>query len=101
MFSRIVIGFSVGFLLFLGLNLVSAHLASDCGLPAVFGQDTCADDIARAGWPLNFYESGGFSYRHRFSITSLSLDLGIGILFGGLTSWWYARRAKQIRARQG
>ena len=55
------IGFTTGLLAFIIINLLSAHLASDCGLPAVFERDSCADDIARAGWPFRFYERGGLT----------------------------------------
>jgi len=56
MTRRFATGFITGLFIFLVINLTSAHLASDCGLPAVFGRDSCADDIARAGCPLRFYE---------------------------------------------
>ena len=59
MARRFATGFTVGFLALIALNLLSAHLASDCGLLAVFERDSYADDIARAGWPFRFYERGG------------------------------------------
>ncbi len=80
MTKQFTIGFCVGLLIFIALNLLAAHLASDCGLLAVFGHDICADDIARAGWPLRFYEDGGFAYRHIFNPTALLTDLGLGVL---------------------
>jgi hypothetical protein len=43
-----------------------------------FRRDSCADDIARAGWLLLFYEKGGFDYRFEFSLSPLLLDIGIG-----------------------
>ncbi len=61
---------------------------------AVFGRDSCADDIARAGWPLRFYEQGGFDYREEFQTRLLFLDLLIGILFSSTIGWLYARRLK-------
>ena len=67
-------------MIFLLINLLAAHLASDCGLPAVFGRDACADDIARAGWPLTFYEEGGFAYRQNFDSVSLLINLGTGLV---------------------
>jgi ABC-type antimicrobial peptide transport system permease subunit len=80
-------GFLLGFLIFLLLNLLTAHLLSDCGLPAVFGRDACADDIARAGFPLVFFEEGGFAFRSIFNLPYLLIDtltgLGIAVL-GGL-----------------
>jgi hypothetical protein len=49
------------------LNLLAAHLLSDCGLPSVFGMGHCADDITRAGWPFKFFEEGGFEYHSFFN----------------------------------
>jgi len=92
--KRFALGFAIALLLFIVINLTSAHLASDCGLMAVFGRDACADDIARAGWPLRFYEEGGFDYRNEFRSTPLVLDLLIGLLFAGTIGWFLARRAK-------
>jgi hypothetical protein len=94
MTRRFAIGFTLGLLLFLAVNLASAHLASDCGLIAVFGRDSCADDIARAGWPLRFYEQGGFDYREEFRTGNLILDLLVGGLISGTIGWLYARRVK-------
>ena len=79
--KRFAIGCGLGILLFILINLLAAHLASDCGLPAVFGRDSCSDDIARAGWPLQFYEEGGFAYHYQFDNSVLMTDLGIGIAF--------------------
>ena len=94
MTRRFAIGFILGLLLFLAINLTSAHLSSDCGLIAVFGRDSCADNIVRAGWPLGFYEEGGFDSRFFFSTGTLGLDLVIGILFASTTGWLFARRVK-------
>jgi hypothetical protein len=94
MTRRFTIGFAIALLLFIAINLTSAHLASDCGLMAVFGRDACADDIVRAGWPLRFYEEGGFDYRDEFQSIPLVLDLLIGLLFGGTIGWFAARRLK-------
>ena len=94
MSKRFALGFAFGLLLFLAVNLTSAHFASDCGLIAVFGRDACADDIARAGWPLRFYEQGGFDYREEFQTSVLLLDIFIGILISSTFGWLYARRMK-------
>jgi ABC-type antimicrobial peptide transport system permease subunit len=94
MTKRFIIGFGVGFLFLLALNLVAAHLASDCGLSAVFGRDACADEIARAGWPLPFYEEGGFAYRYHFNSLFLWIDLGIGLAFAFLSGWVLSRDKK-------
>ena len=84
-------GFCFGLLLFLLFNLLAAHLSSDCGLLAVFGRDSCADDIARFGWPLQFYEEGGFAYHRNFNTLFLLINIAAGILFSILPGWIYAR----------
>jgi len=96
MFKRFVIGCGLGILLFLLINLSAAHFASDCGLPAVFGRDSCADDIARAGWPLRFYEEGGFAYRHIFNSLFLFIDLGIGLALAIVSGLLYSFRKKAL-----
>ena len=96
MTKRFTIGFGVGFLIFIALNLLSAHLSSDCGLLAVFGRDMCADDIARAGWPLQFYEDGGFAYHHNFNAVFLVVNLGVGILLAAFTGLLIARIEKTL-----
>jgi hypothetical protein len=52
--QRLILGFAIGFLIFIAINLLSAHLNSDCSLLTVFERDTSADDIARASWALSF-----------------------------------------------
>jgi hypothetical protein len=94
MTRRFALSSTFGLLLFLAINLASAHLGSDCSLIAVFGRDACADDIARAGWPLRFYKQGGFDYRHDFHSGVLILDLLVGILISSTIGWLFARRVK-------
>jgi len=91
MSRRFAIGFTIGLLAFVLINVLSAHLASDCGLPAVFERDSCADDIARAGWPFRFYERGGFDYRFEFNLPVLLLDLIIGTILAGVLGWFVGR----------
>jgi hypothetical protein len=93
---RFVIGFLSGLLIFLGINLLAAHLASDCGLPAVSGRDSCADDIARAGWPLLFYEDGGFVYRQNFNVLFLLINLGTGLALAAIFGWLLASKEKTL-----
>ena len=92
-------GFLIGLVLFLLANLLAAHLLSDCGLPAVLGMDYCADDIARAGFPLIFFEEGGFAYRSIFNLPYLWLDIFIGVDFaitsGLILHWWKRRKNGQ------
>lgn len=72
-------GFTLTLVLFLGANLVAAQLQSDCGLPAFFNMSGCADDIRRAGFPLQFYEEGGFDGHRSFDTVALGIDAGIGL----------------------
>ena len=89
-------GFLLTLLLFLAANVLAAHLESDCGLPAFFNMSPCADDIRRAGFPLRFYEEGGFAYRINFEIGAFVTDvvcgLGLGVL-GGLAAHRFWERA--------
>ena len=94
MTRRFILFTLIGLGFFIGMNLISAHLASDCGLVAVFGRDFCADDIARAGWPLRFYEAGGFDERYYLSPGRFGLDLLIGVIVSGTIGWYAARRVK-------
>ena len=98
--KRFFIGFLVGFLLFVAINLLAAHLLSDCGLPSVFGMDHCADDIARAGWPFQFFEEGGFAYHHYFTLSLLLLDIfigfGLAVVSGLIANWLASRKENQL-----
>ncbi|MDO8752751.1 MAG: hypothetical protein Q7J80_02565 [Anaerolineales bacterium] len=88
-------GFLIGLLLFLSINLLAAHRLSDCGLPAILGTDSCADDIVRAGFPFIFFEEGGFAFRRIFSLPYLSLDIFIGLALAalcGLIGHWLENR---------
>jgi hypothetical protein len=77
-------GFLIGLSGFILLNILAAHLLSDCGLPALLGLSGCADDISRAGFPFVFFEQGGFAYRSSFNLPILILDLliGVGVAIG-------------------
>jgi len=88
-------GFLIGLLIIIIANLLAAHLLSDCGLPALLGTDFCADDIARAGFPLVFFEQGGFAYHSTFNLQYLFLDLFIGLdfaVFSGFIARWLAKQ---------
>jgi len=95
-FSRTFLnGFLIGLLVFILANLFAAHLLSDCGLPALLGADACADDISRAGFPLVFFEQGGFAYRSIFNLPNLALDIFIGLDFAilcGFIARWNEKR---------
>lgn len=88
-------GFLIGLLVFILANILAAHLFSDCGLPAILGASPCADDIARAGFPLIFFEEGGFAYRSIFNLPYLLLDIFIGLDFAvmcGFIARWLEKR---------
>ena len=95
-FSRTFLnGFLIGLLVFILANLFAAHFLSDCGLPALLGADACADDISRAGFPLVFFEQGGFAYRSIFNLPNLALDIFIGLDFAilcGFIARWNEKR---------
>ena len=92
-------GFLIGLFSMILINMLAAHLLSDCGLPAVLGTDFCADDIARAGLPLIFYEQGGFAYRSIFNLPYLFFDIFIGldfaVLCGFIARWLFKQRTKE------
>jgi len=77
-------GFILTLLLFLVVNLLAAHLQSDCGLPAFFNLSGCADDIRRAGLPFLFYEEGGFAYRNIFRVDAFAGDIVCGLVLSVL-----------------
>ena len=87
-------GFLIGLSVFIFLNLFAAHLLSDCGLPALFGLDACADDISRAGFPLVFFEEGGFDYHSNFNLRFLIADLVLGIGFAALFALFASKTKK-------
>ena len=91
-------GFLIGLLIFLIANLLAAHLLSDCGLPALLGMDSCADDISRAGFPIIFFEEGGFDFRRLFNLPYLLIDLFIGLDFaitsGFIAHWLNSRKPR-------
>jgi len=92
-------GFLTGLFIFILVNILAAHLLSDCGLPAVLGADSCADDIARAGFPLVFFEQGGFAFRSIFNLPYLLLDIFIGldlaVMCGFVARWLLKQRTKE------
>ena len=91
-FRSFWIAFFLTLLAFFILNLLAAHFMSDCGLPAVLGMAGCSDDIVRAGFPLPFYEAGGFAYRYSFNLPLLLTDVLIGLGASFLAGALYHRR---------
>jgi hypothetical protein len=82
--------------LFIGINLVAAHVQSDCAIAGVLGVPFCNDDIRRLGFPLLVWEEGGFAYRNIFDVTALILDIGIGLsacTIMGLIGQLFVKRA--------
>lgn len=99
-FGRVFLkGFLIGLFIMILVNILAAHLLSDCGLPAILGVSPCADDIVRAGFPLVFFEQGGFAYRSIFNLPYLLLDILFGIGFAGI-SGIVARRLFNQRKRE-
>lgn len=88
-------GFLIGLFIFIVVNALAAHLLSDCGLPAVLGVAYCSDAVARAGFPLVFFEQGGYAYRSGFNLPFLLLDLFIGIGFAVVYGFIASRREKR------
>ena len=91
-----LIGFMLTLLLFLTANVLAAHFMSDCGLPAFFHLSGCADDIRRAGFPLQFYEEGGFAFHSNFDQEALAFDIVIGLavsIAGGLAAGRFWKKA--------
>jgi hypothetical protein len=82
-------------LLFFVINLLSAHLRSDCGLPAVLGMSGCADDIRRVGFPWVFWESGGFAFHQYWSWPALIADVGLAVVISALAGWLVQRFASR------
>jgi len=94
---RFYIGFIITLTLFIAINLVVAHLQSDCGIRAVIGLwipglSVCNDDIVRIGFPLRFLEEGGFAFRSIFNLGALIADVlipvGAGVLVGLVAQKW-------------
>ena len=83
--------FAIGFLgtlsVFIILNLLLAHIQSDCGLLGLLNLAGCSDDISRAGFPLRVWETGGFAFHQEFNwlaliidiIIALTISIGIGL----------------------
>lgn len=92
-------GFLIGLFIVSLANILAAHLLSDCGLPAILGIDSCADDIARAGFPLIFFEEGGFAFRSIFNLPYFLLDIFIALDFavicGFVSRWLFKQRSKE------
>jgi ABC-type antimicrobial peptide transport system permease subunit len=94
-----ILGFCVGLLLCIGLNLLVAHVGSDCGLMGLLGLAGCSDDISRAGFPLPFWEEGGFAYRRDFNPAALVVDIISGLGAGVIAGWVWARY--RVKQREG
>jgi hypothetical protein len=91
-------GAAAGVLAFAALALAVSSFASDCGLPAVLaflglGRSGCADDIVRLGFPLLFFEAGGFAAHSGFDAGAFLADalVALGFAAGGAAAGW--RRA--------
>ncbi len=83
--------------LFIAVNLLAAHLQSDCGLPALLGLSHCADDIRRAGFPLLFWEEGGFAYRSNFEPANFLFDIGLAVIVSVIVGVIAERLSSQVQ----
>jgi hypothetical protein len=87
------------------VNLVAVGLRSDAGLLEGLGlMDRSHDDIRRVGFPIQFYEEGGFAYRKIFSFGSLVWDvvLAVGFAIGaGFVATWRPAPAGCRQRRSG
>lgn len=82
---------------FSAVNLMAAHVQSDCGIRAVIGLwipsfKYCADDIVRVGFPFRVIEEGGVAFRSMFDSSALTADMVI-VLAASLAVGWITRRA--------
>ncbi len=91
---RFILGCAAGILLFLGINALAAQRMSDCGLAAVFQMDACNDDIVRVGWPVKFYEEGGFDYHRGFNTLAMWMDIGLSLSVSAAVGWIAARQTR-------
>ena len=74
-------GFLVGFSFFVAANLIAVHIRSDGGLLEGLGiVDNVHDDIRRIGFPFQFFEEGGFSYRRVVSPLAFAGDALVAIV---------------------
>jgi len=92
-FTRFAAGALLALALFVAANIVVAHLRSDCGLPGLLGLARCSDAIRRAGFPLPFYEDGGYAYRHHFEPGAFALDVFAGLGMAAIAGWLVQRLA--------
>lgn len=73
-----------GFAIFLLATILSYFVLSDGhGLRGV------NDGMQRAGFPLLFWERGGFAWRHSFSLLPFAADLAIAVVTGVVISILY------------
>lgn len=73
------LGFFGYLIIFAAVNIIAAHVQSDCGILGVLGLAGCADDIRRAGFPFLVWENGGLIGRMYFSSAALLADVFIAL----------------------
>lgn len=96
---RLIIAFFGALLVFLAINLLAAHLMSDCWLPALLRLAACNDDIVRAGWPIEFYEEGGIAFHSFFSTALLTSDILTGVVAAALLALGSLMLPKRTKAK--
>ena len=87
-----MLGFIVGLGLFFVANLIAVHVNSTGGLlEGLAIVDRWSDDIRRMGFPLQFFEEGGFSYRRNVSGIALVLDIVIAVACAAVIGFAWSR----------
>ena len=77
---RRAIAFAATLACFAIANLVTVHVRSDGGLLEGLGiVYRTRDGIRRIGFPFQFFEEGGYSYRYIFSLSALLADVALAI----------------------
>lgn len=94
--QKFFIGFGLAVLGVVTLNLLAAHVQSDCGIRAVIGlwipsMRFCSDDIVRVGFPFRVIEEGGVAFRSMFDSSALTADIVVA-LAASLAVGWITRQ---------
>ncbi len=75
-----VIAFSATLICFAITNLIVVHVRSDGGLLEGLGiTHRYRDGIRCIGFPFQFFEEGGYSYRYIFTLSALLADVALAI----------------------
>jgi len=98
---QFVAAFAAGLGLFIVCNLIAVHVQSDAGLLEGLGiVDQANDDIRRIGFPLQFFEEGGFAHREVFSPLALVSDILLAIAWAAGMGFGYVLLAGRRAAAE-